>query len=117
MAEQLIVDNVSSSSTNVFGRTLNSARMHHFVIDGTTEPKEEVTSVEAFLAGISSCAVHLVERFARETGVRLTGMRTEITGTRAAAEPERFQHVELRFEMIGPTQQEAEALAERFKGR
>jgi uncharacterized OsmC-like protein len=117
MAEQLIVDTVGSSSTDVFGRTLNSARMHHFVIDGTTEPKEEVTSIEAFLAGISSCGVHLVERFAHENDVPLTSLRTEITGTRAAAELQRFQSIDLRFEMLGPTQEQAEALVERFKGR
>lgn len=117
MSEQLLVNHVHSSTTHVFGRALNSVRTHHFVIDGTTEPKEEITPVEAFLAAVSACGVHLIERFAREAGTDLQKVECDIEGTRLADDPTRFQGVKLHFRLSGPSQQQAEELVERFKGR
>src|SRR5919199_5660785 len=71
MADQWIVNRVESTTTHVHGRTLNSAGVHHFIIDGPSRPNEEIVSMEAFLAGISSCATHLFEDFAVEEGIRL----------------------------------------------
>ncbi len=117
MAYQEIVNTVQSTTTNVHGRTLNSAGVHHFIIDGPSRPNEEITSVDAFLAGVSSCATHLMEDFAEEEGVRLERANVEIRSTRAAAEPNRFHHVDLRIELIGPSHEQGERLVERFKGR
>jgi len=117
MADQEIVNTVQSTTTNVHGRTLNSAGVHHFIIDGPSRPNEEITSADAFLAGVSSCATHLMEDFAEEENVRLERANVEIRAVRPAAEPNRFDHVDLRIELIGPSHEQGERLVERFKGR
>lgn len=117
MTEDLIVNAVESTTTHVFGRSLNSARNHHFVIDGTTEPKEELTPVDVFLSGVSSCAVHQIERFAREDGVQVQRAQATIEAGRTHEDPGTFQYVSMRIDIFGPSQDAAEALVERFKGR
>jgi uncharacterized OsmC-like protein len=117
LTEDRIVNTVHSTTTHVFGRTVNSARDHHFVIDGTHGPAEELTPVEIFLSSISACGLHLIERFADEAKVSLERAEAEITGSRPKSAPQSFDHVDLRFTLVGPTQKEAEKLVERFKGR
>jgi|SRR5579884_2359953 len=117
MTEQYLVSSVESTTTDVPDRTLNAARNHHFVIDAPAGPNEEINPVEAFLSGISSCATHLCEDFAREEGIPLERVRTNIRAVRLANEPNRFEHIDLRIELTGPLQEQAEHLVERFKGR
>jgi|GEM_PF-530766 uncharacterized OsmC-like protein len=117
MNDDLIVNNVLSASTHIFGRTLNSARIHHFIIDGTNEPTEELTPVEVFLSSVSSCAVQQVERFAREEGIGLDRVEASIEGIRTHEDPSVFQSVSLRVDVFGPSQKDAEALVTRFRGR
>jgi uncharacterized OsmC-like protein len=112
-----IVNTVRSTSTHVPGRALNSAGVHHFVIDGTSDPHEEITPVDAFLASISACAVHLVERFAAEANVPLQQVEVDIEGSRPRDEPHRFEYVSLSFMLTGVDHQQAAKLVERFKGR
>jgi uncharacterized OsmC-like protein len=110
------VETVRSYSSGVVGRALNSARNHHFVLDSSTAP-EALSNMESFLAGVSSCGVTLVEGHARDTGVPLTRMEVTIEGARAAAEPNRFQRVTMRFALHGVDQATAEALVETYKSR
>jgi uncharacterized OsmC-like protein len=117
VAENFIVNKVLSTSTHVFGRTLNSAGPHHFVIDGSSEPKEEILSTDAFLAGVSSCAVHLIEHFARETNIPLSRVAAEITGLRPVDEPQRFDHLDFRVVLTGPTRDQANELFRRYQNR
>jgi uncharacterized OsmC-like protein len=117
MADQWLSNMVASTTTHVHGRTLNSAGVHHFIIDGPSRPNEEIVSMEAFLAGISSCATHLMEDFAEEEGIRLDRATVTIEAVRPASEPNRFDHIDLRIQLVGPTQVQAEHLVERFKGR
>lgn len=115
--EPWIVNSVVSTTTHVHGRTLNSAGVHHFIIDGPTRPNEEIVSMEAFLAGIASCGTHLMEDFAVEDGIRLERATVTIEAVRPRTEPSRFDHIDLRFELLGPTEEQAEHLLQRFKGR
>src|SRR5579859_2958359 len=117
MPEAQLVNKVRSTTTHVHGRTLNSAGKHHFIIDGPTRPNEEIVSMDAFLAGISSCATHLMEDFADEEGIQLDRATVDIEAVRPANEPNRFERIDLHIELIGPSQQQAEHLVERFKGR
>ncbi len=117
MTSDQIVNSVVSSKTHVYGRTLNSARMHHYIIDGTREPSEELTPVEVFLSGVSACCVQWVEQFAREDGVSLETLNVEIQGARTTSEPNRFQFVSILVEGIGPEQSQLEEFVERFKQR
>ncbi len=110
------VDTVRSRSSGLVGRALNNARNHHFVLDSSTAP-EALSNSEAFLAGVSSCGVTLVEGHARDTGVRLERMEVTIEGLRTAAEPNRFQRIDMRFELHGVDQATAERLVETYKGR
>jgi uncharacterized OsmC-like protein len=112
-------------STDTFGRVLCSARDQHFVVDGPPWngcPGEAVTPGELFLAAVASCGVELVQVLAREDGVALQSVGVTISGELDPANPVRsdvtvFRSVRLDFEMTGPSEQEAEALVKRFKGR
>ena len=117
MAEGVKIDTVRSYSSGVLGRSLNSARTNHFVLDSPSGPNEALTNGEAFLAGVSSCGVTLIEKYAHEIGVPVTGMQVEIEGIRSNAEPNRFQSVNVRFEIRGIDQSQAEHLVETWRQR
>lgn len=120
MAEELILTEVRSHTTNVPGRSINSARTHHFVIDEPPSmggPGEELTPAEVFLAGVSGCGVLLVESFARKDNVPLKGVVARIQGKRRKEDPATFVGIDLAFEVRGVDQKQAEALVEKFKGR
>lgn len=117
MSDGWLANTVISTTTDVPGRTLNAAGVHHFIIDGPSKPNEEIVSMEAFLAAISSCATHLIEQFAEDDGEPLDSARVTITGYRPSEDLSRFDHIDLQIELHGPTQTQAEQLADRFKGR
>jgi uncharacterized OsmC-like protein len=120
MPDELLVTQVRSQSTGVEGRSLNSARTNHFVIDEPAYgggPGEALTPAEAFLAGISACGVLLVESFARQEGLPVRHVDAHIDGIRTKADPATFRQVNLRFQLAGVDQSQAEHLVERFKGR
>ena len=117
MAEDVKIDRVKSHSTGTPGRSLNSARHNHFVLDSPSGPNEALTNGEAFLAGVSSCGVTLIEKYALEQGVPLKGMQVAIEGVRSNAEPNRFQCVNVSFEIRGVSQGQAEELVEVWKHR
>jgi uncharacterized OsmC-like protein len=110
------VDTVRSRSCGVVGRAVSNARNHHFILDSSTAP-EALSNSEAFLAGVSSCGVTLVEGHARDTGVPLAGIEVTIEGVRTAAQPNRFERVEMRFALHGVDQATAERLVETYKAR
>ncbi len=120
MTDGLRIDRVRSLRTNVPGRSLNSARTNHFVIDEPVHaggPGEAVTPAESFLAGVSACGVLLVESGAAQKGISLDRLEATIEGMRKPDQPNWFERVILRFEMSGPTQEQAEELVEAYKGR
>jgi uncharacterized OsmC-like protein len=112
-------------STDTFGRVLCSARDQHFVVDGPPWngcPGEAVTPGELFLAAVASCGVELLQVLAREDDVALDSVAVDIAGELDPANPVRsdvtvFRSVRLDFQLDGPSEQEAEALVKRFKGR
>ena len=117
MDEELLTTAVHSRTSGVPGRSLNSARSHHFVIDGSSTsggPAEEITPGEAFLAGISGCGVLLVERRAAQTGVPLQVAEAWIESARRRSDTSTFVSIDLRFRLTGPTREQAEALVEHY---
>ena len=78
---------------------------------------DALTNSEAFLAGVSSCGVTLIEGHAKEVGLPLRRMDVVIEGVRTAAEPNRFSSVAMTFELAGVTQQQAESLVEVYRQR
>ena len=112
-------------STDTFGRVLCSARDHHFVVDGPVQngcPGEAITPAEAFLAGVASCGVELVQVLAKQADVPLQGISVAIEGMMDRSQPVRpdvtlFNSVRLRFTMRGVSDEQAGDLVERFKRR
>src|SRR5688572_13645466 len=103
MSDDLKIDSVRSVSTDTPGRTLNSARANHFVIDSASGPGEAVTSGEAFLAGISSCGVNVVKGAAQRDQISLQRVHVEIDGVRSVQNTADFARIDVRFLMTGPT--------------
>jgi len=113
-----VIETIRSSSSGTVGRAHSAARGHRLVLDSSSRPQPDAfTNSEAFLAGVSSCGVTLIEGQARDTGVAITHMDVTIEGVRAASEPSRFGSVTMTFEIGGVTQAQAEALVETYRGR
>ena len=114
-----VVETIRSSSSGTIGRASNAAaRGVRLPFDSSSRPQTDTfTNSEAFLAAVSSCGVTLIEMHARDTGVPLKRMDVTIEGVRASAEPNRFAHVTMTFELGGVSQQQAEALVETYRGR
>ena len=112
------VETIRSSSSGVLGRARNTARGVSVAFDSSSRPQADaLTNSEAFLAAVSSCGVTLIEMHAHETGVPLSGMDVTMEGTRTAAEPNRFAHVRMTFELAGISQAQAESLVETYRQR
>ena len=112
------IDTVRSSSSGIVGRAQTVARGQRVMLDSSSRPQADaLTNSEAFLAGISSCGVTLIETYAQEKGMALGSMDVTIEGVRLNADPSRFASVTMRFEMKGLSQAEAESLVETYRGR
>jgi uncharacterized OsmC-like protein len=115
MSDEYTVNSVRSTSSGTVGRSLNTVGRHHFIIDSPTLA-EEITSGDAFLAGISSCGVNLVERVAQELSIPVQRTEVTIDGYRNRQRtPAQFEWIDLRFTLVGPTQEQAEVLVGRYK--
>ncbi len=114
MSEQYLVNTVRSYSSGTVGRSMNTIRNHHLIIDSPTIG-EEITSGDAFLAGVSSCGVTLIERAAKEMGIPLQRMEVMIEGLRDRSAPTSFARVNMAFRLVGVSQEQAETLVGRYK--
>jgi uncharacterized OsmC-like protein len=117
MADDVVTDRVRSTTSGVVNRSLNQARTNHFVIDSSSGGPEAMTSIEAFLAGISSCGVNIVDREARERKVPLIRAQVDIESQRAKADTTVIASVAMRFELTGVTQAQAEELVAAYTRR
>lgn len=111
-------ETVRSASSGIIGRAASTAHGARVVLDSSSRPQADaLTNSEAFLAGVSSCGVTLIEMHAQEIGVPMQGMVATIEGVRTAAEPNRFARVTMTFEIAGVSQAQAESLVETYRGR
>ena len=116
---------VGARSTGTFGRVLCSARTHHFIIDGPVAngcPGEELTPPEAFLAGVASCGVELVQVIAREQSVPVGDVTVRIQAIVDRSRPVRpdvtlFNSVRMRFTLAGVPKDRAGGLIAQFQKR
>jgi uncharacterized OsmC-like protein len=112
------IDTVRSSSSGTLGRAVSHARGQRLTLDSSAKPQPDAfTNSEAFLAGIASCGVTLIEMYARDQGVPITRMDVNIEGTRTAAEPNRYATVAMTFTIAGVSQAQAEDLVETYRSR
>src|SRR5262245_20951200 len=113
-----VVETIRSSSSGTIGRAHSASRGYRLVLDSSSRKQPDAfTNSEAFLAGVSSCGVTLIEMHAKETGVPLTHTDVTIEGVRSEAEPNRFARVTMTFELAGVSQTQAESLVETYRGR
>ena len=115
--DDLMTETVHSRSIGLPGRALNSARTQHFILDSSSGPSEALTNSEAFLAGVSSCGVTLIEKYAKDNRVPMTSLKVTISGMRTRADPAHFQSIEMRFDIQGINKREAEHLVEIWQSR
>jgi uncharacterized OsmC-like protein len=112
------IDAVRSCNSGVLGRAWSEARGHRLVLDSSSRPQADAfTNSEAFLAGVSSCGVTLIEAHAKESGIPMTGIDVTIEGARTAAELHRFAMVTMTFEIAGVSQAQADELVATYRGR
>jgi len=110
------VDVIRSSSASPAGRAVSRVRGQELVLDSSARPQPDAfTNSEAFLAGISSCGVTLIDMHAREKGVPLRRTEVTIEGVRPAADPARFARITMRFALAGVSQAEAEDLVRTYQ--
>jgi uncharacterized OsmC-like protein len=112
------IDTIRSSSSGTVGRAVSEARGQRLVLDSSSRPQPDaLTNSEAFLAGISSCGITLIETYAQEERIPVKRMDITIEGVRTADEPTRFASIAMRFEIAGVSQAQAEQLVETYRGR
>jgi uncharacterized OsmC-like protein len=110
------IDTIRSSSSGTIGRGVSHVRGQRLALDSSSRPQPDaLTNSEAFLAGISSCGVTLIEMHAQEAGVPLKRMDVTIEGVRTGAEPNRFAGITMRFELAGVSQAQAEDLVRAYR--
>jgi uncharacterized OsmC-like protein len=112
------VDTIRSSSSGTVGRAVSEVRGQRLTLDSSARPQPDAfTNSEAFLAGISSCGVTLIEGHARDTGVALSRLTVSIEGVRPASDPARFASITMRFELHGVSRAQAEDLVTTYRSR
>lgn len=116
MSQADVAYSVRSASSGRLKRTITSMRHHHVIIDSPSIG-EEITSGEAFFAGVASCGVTLIEGAAQEMQIPLKRMEVSIEAFRPT-EPGRviYSHVDMGFVLHGVSREQGEALLDRYKG-
>ena len=121
----LITASAACYSSATPGRAIVQIRDNHLVTDDPAQPAtyyqgpgQAPGSLELFLAGITSCAVLMLERIARAEGRSLGPVRAEMAATRDPqnrSQPPVLDSAHLTFVFDGLTREEAGQLVERFK--
>ncbi|MEC9308267.1 MAG: OsmC family protein [Chloroflexota bacterium] len=119
MAELTLAYKSRSYSTGSIGRAICNARNHHWVADDSGG--EEVGAGELFFAGVSACAVNMVERLAKADNIQLDWMNVSVEAYR---DPDKIQgevtlydDIRVHFEMWGVQDDDAQKLIELWKSR
>ena len=111
-------ETIRSSSSGTIGRAVSEVRGQRLVLDSSTRPQQDaLTNSEAFLAGISSCGVTLIEMHAQDKGIPVRRLDVTIEGVRTAEAPARFASISMRFEIAGVSQAQAEELVQTYRSR
>jgi uncharacterized OsmC-like protein len=116
--EELVVNRVRSATTPTPGRSINQVRDNQFTIDEPVHlggPGEQITPVDSFLAGISSCGVLLVQGRARDLKLPLERVEVELEARRNRSDTSVFTGIDMRFKLNGPSQAQAVELVEHYK--
>ncbi len=117
MAAGVTTTTVTTVSTATKGRVINSARHNHWVIDSPSGPGEAVGTGESFLAGLSACAVTLVQGLAAAEQIELGPLSVTATSYRVPERPYDYDHIDVAFVYAELPLADAERLTETWKAR
>lgn len=104
-----------SKTTDVPGRTLNTARTNHWVIDSPSGPNEAVTTGESFVAGIAACGTSLIELHAQRGSLPFGTLEVAIDGVRTDESWPDFANIDVHFTFTGITTEQAGEYVEVWK--
>jgi uncharacterized OsmC-like protein/predicted small metal-binding protein len=126
MTTKFATSSVTSRLSALTGRAIVTARGHHFVVDSPPPlggPNEEINPVEVLLSALATCATFVCETAAQEMNIPLDSVSVTAAGDfdprGVCGEPvdPRMQAFRVRLILTGPTQLQAEVLAESFRKR
>ena len=124
MSDRFITSSARSYSSGTQGRCITNARTNHFVIDDADYnggPNEAINAAEAFLSGITACAVLMLERVARQQEIPLRLADISIDATRDSEAVHEvysvYDSVRMHFELTGPSEEQDQRLVEIYKRR
>lgn len=83
IGQNLATLKATAQSTNVDGRTLSSARNHHFVVDAPPPlggPNEALNPIELLMSALSTCGVLVSEKVAAELNIPLQNVVAHAEG-------------------------------------
>jgi uncharacterized OsmC-like protein len=115
MAEIRNTYSTRSKTTDVPGRTLNSARTNHWVIDSPSGPHEAVSTGESFMAGIAACGVSLVEMHTVRNNLPFGTLSVDIEGARTDESWPDFAWINVHFTYTGIDNDQAASYTEIWK--
>ena len=108
-----------SYSSGTPGRAICNSRNHHFIADEFDG--DEVTAGEYFLAGLTACAVNMIERVATESELALQKLDVRAEGVYERNQKTKsvtlFNTVKMRFKFVGVCEEDAETLVATYHQR
>jgi uncharacterized OsmC-like protein/predicted small metal-binding protein len=126
MSSQLATASVTSRLSGQPGRAIVAARGHHFIVDSPPllgGPNEEINPIDVLLSALATCGTFVCETAAQEMGISLDAIAVTAAGDfdprGVCGEPvdPRMQEFRVRLALSGPSEAQAEALAEAFRTR
>jgi uncharacterized OsmC-like protein/predicted small metal-binding protein len=126
MSTQLATASVTSRLSGQPGRAIVAARGHHFIVDSPPPlggPNEEINPIDVLLSALATCGTFVCETAAHEMDIPLDAVAVTAAGDfdprgvcDESVDP-RIQEFRVRLALSGPTEEQAEALAEAFRTR
>ncbi|EIG57806.1 OsmC family protein [Bradyrhizobium sp. WSM1253] len=108
---------ITSATLGHFGRYLLSARTNHFISDQRVAvggPGEAINAGELLLSSLGSCSLGLIQKTAKEQGIRLHEAGSEVSFRRHATDPTQYEWIRIVVRLSGVTAGEAERLVTGF---
>jgi uncharacterized OsmC-like protein len=123
MAQPMPPTIVDASTSGTFGRCSIEVGGKEFFVDHTPAqegPGEFANTIDHFLAGVASCGVLMLEMQAKQREIPLQKLDVHIEGDRGlpgARDEDHtlFDAVRMRFDFVGPTEDQANVLVEHYK--
>ena len=126
MSTNLVTGTATSRLTNIPGRAIVSARGHHFIVDSPPPlggPNEEINPIDVLLGALATCGTFVCETAASEEGIPYHNISVDVAGDfdprGVCGDPvdPSIQSIRIRLNLSGPTEEQAQFLAESFRQR